>query len=320
MRASLTFGLALLLVTGALSGCGKQSAVTDPTSTGGSSSVEQAAVSATLAATPELVDDDLAEDTDPVTLGGAGGALAAIQPLRFWRVIDDVDRAFVFVFADTDSTGRPTTAHVTVNKYLTGSFNVLVSTAADPASAPDSDSVAVVRKVLADHGVHRVLLKRVPLGNSTQTAWRVVAASGARITSFDPRSARVTPAYGNTRILSVRVQASGTDTTITDPLGLFRLRGITRVDALEPVTLTVTTKAADDVVVLKWRGAKFRFRDNGDGTHTGVWRAPLRAGVGHVGIDAFARGTLFDDAAPYDSQAWVLPYVVTPSLLAEYMP
>lgn len=321
MRAPLTLGLALLLALGALSGCGKQSNLTDPSSTTGSSSLEQAEVSAVLATTPELVDDDLAEDPDQVTIGGAGGALSAIRPLRFWRAIEDVDRSFVFVFADTDSTGRPTTAHVTVNKYLEGTFNVLVSTSLAPATTPaDTDSVAVIHKPLADHGVRKLLLKRIPVGASGRTAWRVAAASGARITSFDPRSTRINPAYGETRILSLRVQSGALDTTITDPLGLFRLRGITRVDAMQPVTLTVTTRAADDVVVLKWRGTKFRFQNHGDGTHTGVWRAPARMGVGHVGIDALAHGTLFDDEAPYDSQAWVLPYVVTPSLLAEYMP
>lgn len=320
MRAPLTFGLALVLVAGALSGCGNQPGVTD-LSSGGSTAVDEAEVSATLASTPELVEDGVVEDPDQIALGGgAEGAFAAIRPLRYWRLIDDVDRSFVFVFSDSDSTGRPTTAHVTVNKYLTGTFNILSTTARDPATPPDTDSVAVVHKALADHAVRRVLLKRVRVGNSPRSMWRVAATSGVKITSFDPRSARINPAYGDTRILSVRVQATGLDTTITDPLDLFRLRAITPVNVLEDVTLTATTRAADDVVVLMWRGLKFRFRNNGDGSHTGVWKAPMRMGVGHVGINAMSRGTLFDDAARYDSQGWVLPYVVRPVALAEYMP
>ena len=68
------------------------------------------------------------------------------------------------------------------------------------------------------------------------------------------------------------------------------------------VTLTATTEATDDVVVLLWRGLRFRFANNGDHTYTGRWKAPLMRGVGHVGVNALSHGTLFDDLARYDSQ------------------
>ncbi len=320
MRASLTLGLALVLVAGALTGCGNQSRLTSPLSSGNSSSLDEAEVSAALASAPELVDDAVVGDSDPTTIDGAGTGLAAIRPLRFWRVIDSVDSRFVFAFGDTDSTGRPTTAHVTAHRYLRGQFDILATTNIDPAAVPDTDSVNVMRKRLADHAERHLLLKRVQLGNSGRWAWRVAAISGVQVTSFAPASPNRAPAYGNTRVRSLRVQAAALDTTVTDPLGLFRLRGVVRVDAGEPVTLTVTTDATDDVVVLMWHGLKFRFHNNGDRTYTGVWRAPFIAGLGHVGVNALSRGTLFDDAVPYDSQAWVLPYVVRPTMLAEYLP
>ncbi len=202
-------------------------------------------------------------------------------------------------------------------KYLAGRFNILA------AGAPDStgsDTASVVHKPLADLWVRHLLLKRVRLGDSDRTAWRVAATSGVKVTSFDPRSSRSAPVFGPTHILSLRVQATDVDTTIDDPLALFRLRGVLKFDAGDAVTLTATTRARDDVVVLMWGGLKFRFKDNGDGTHTGVFHLPMMGGLGHVGVNALAHGTLFDDTAPYSSQAWVLPYQVKPSLLAEFMP
>jgi len=51
---------------------------------------------------------------------------AAIHPLRYWRTIRSVDRSFEFAFADTDSTGHPTTAVVTIRKRLLGEAGVAV--------------------------------------------------------------------------------------------------------------------------------------------------------------------------------------------------
>ena len=43
----------------------------------------------------------------------------------------------------------------------------------------------------------------------------------------------------------------------------------------------------------------------------------MLAGVHHLGVNALSRGAIFDDRAPYDSQAWILPYVVRPTELAD---
>ena len=110
------------------------------------------------------------------------------------------------------------------------------------------------------------------------------------------------------------------DTVVTDPLAFFRLKRLLKFDVVDSVKLTVTTGRNDDVVVLIHRGLRFMFRNNGDNTYTGIWRAPRLAGLNHIGVNAFSHGTLFDDALPYDSQAWILPYIVHPMELAEYMP
>jgi hypothetical protein len=111
------------------------------------------------------------------------------------------------------------------------------------------------------------------------------------------------------------------DTTIYDPLAFRRLRQVLRVAPGTQVTLTVTTEAKDDVVVLYHRDRRFRFHNNGDFTYTGVWTTGLpMPGLLHVGINALSHGTLFDDQAPYDSQAWIFPYSVAPETLAEFMP
>ena len=71
-------------------------------------------------------------DLDRVLSASPAGAslrassAAAVRPLTFWRQIRSVERRFEFAFADTDSTGRPTTCVVTVHQHILGTFNLLV--------------------------------------------------------------------------------------------------------------------------------------------------------------------------------------------------
>ena len=150
-----------------------------------------------------------------------------------------------------------------------------------------SGAVIRMRKPIEDHWVRRILLKRIRDGremNPVRGRWRVVASSGVEVTSKD----------ATTSIQSLRVQAAGLDTTVTDPLAFWRLRRIVKENALEPVTLTVTTGASDNLLFLFSRGGRFRFHNNGDGTYSGTWKAPLLRGIHHVGVNAFSNGTLFD--------------------------
>jgi hypothetical protein len=323
MRNRFLLAMSLLAAVGLLAGCGKNT-VNSPDSTSDLASLDQAQVASVVASEPEVVEDGEFESAEITGLGAgadATGALAVVHPLRFWRVITSVERSFEFAFADSDSTGRPTTAVVTVRKSLAGRFNVLTGVPGGDSTAIDS-SVSVIRKPLADRWVRRVLLRRLPAADSTGRVWRVVATSAARVTSRD----------ATTRIASLRVQTAGVDTTITDPLRFFFLRRILKLEPGTPVTLTVTTLRNDDIVVMCRFGHRFRFQNNGDNTYTGVWRVPdLRQGNGpqpgpgrppifHFGVNALSHGTLFDDLAPYDSQAWLLPVVLAPDQVADALP
>ena len=248
------------------------------------------------------------------------GATALVHPLRFWRHIADVRRTFEFTFSDTDSTGRPTVARVTMRKVLRGTFNILNDLAPDDSIPPDSSTVDVVRKPLADLWERHIVLRRVRDGGTGEAEWKVAGVSGVQVMSFDPRSALPRPAVGDTRVVKLRIQSASGDITIDDPLQAFVLRRIPLFNAGEDVTLTATTLRNDDVVVLIRAGDRRRFHNNGDGTYTLFWRAAAEAGVHHLGVNALSNGTLFDDAKPYDSQAWILPYRVAPGEISEYMP
>lgn len=308
--------LLLLLVLGLLllAGCGRDgTGPMSPQTPGGTSAdAEKAEVSAALAESPEAIEDgafETADEWSTETSAARVDALLAIRPLRWWRTIRHVERSFEFTFSDTDSVGRPTKAIVTIHKRLTGSFNIVAGPAGRDSIGP-RDSLQLVRKPLADHWVRRVLLHRVRVGNDARVRWRIAATSGVEVTS---RAAK-------TEIVSLRVQTATEDTTITDPLAFWFLRRIVRVEPGEVVTLTATTLRNDDVVVLMARHGRFRFHNNGDNTYSGRWRAPAEGGLRHVGVNALSNGTLFDDAAPYDSKAWILPYAVRGPAFADYLP
>jgi hypothetical protein len=311
MKSNLHPTLVMLLVTGLLAGCGAQNRITGGET--GATAAEDAEVSSELAANGDLVDEavfeaDLEAQLD-VEVGLDGrprqGEPPALRdslrrpPLRFWRRITGVRRSFEFTYRDTDSTGRPVTAHVTVNKVLSGKFFV--------AKPESGQRPVVVEKPLVDHWVRRLVLHRVPVRGFARPQWRVVGTSGVQITSRP----------GDTRIVSIRIQGETQDTTITDPLALFRLRGVLKLDASDSLRITVTTLRNDDVVVLQMRDRHLPFRNNGDNTYSFRLRVPRLGGVHHLGINALSHGTLFEARAAYDSQAWILPYVVPPTELAD---
>lgn len=291
-----------------LAGCGRSTGPLAPSSAAGAN---QSTASTELARHPELIEEATygADTQSPVASagGGASGVAAAIRPLFFWRQILHVERSFEFAFADTDSTGQPATAEVTIHKQLSGWFNV-VARDTTPDGAPAEGHV--IRKPLSDHWVRRVLLRRVHTPDADFRPWRIAATSGVEVTSRD----------AETRIRSLRVQSGALDTTLTDPLAFFRLRRLLRLDPETDVTATVTTLRDDDVVVFYLGDRRFRFHNNGDHTYTATWRTSAFEGVRHFGVNALSNGSLFDDRAPYDSQAWILPFVVAPTEMADLAP
>jgi hypothetical protein len=334
-RSRWTALILFALAGSALTGCGKSNPVA---STGaGSRAMDQAQVTETLARTAPVIDDGLMESADQVALSSASpaGSFALIHPLHYWRHITHVDRTFEFAFSDTDSTGRPRRADVTVRKLLAGTFNILFD--ATPGDSNLFDSLAVVHKPLHDRWERHILLRRIPqnhhegdsvMHDSTgegedenEDEWKVAAVSGVDMRSYDPDSSSPgNLAFGNTEIVSVRIQSASGDTTINDPLKYFFLRRIPAFNPGENVTLTATTKSNTDVLVLMRSGWRRRFHNNGDNTYTIFWTTSLEDGVHHFAINALSNGTLFDDSAAYDSDAWIFPYRIRPTELADFMP
>ena len=309
MRSLIRTTLFLPLALGLVAGCGKSG---DPLAPDPGAADDQTQVQQTLDAHPEMAQDGVYGNEGSTSVGSdaPAGSLAAIQPLTYWRTITSVDRRVVIDFSDPDPNGRPTTALVTIHRQLHGSFNILTG------DVPEDSARSVVRKRLNDHWVRKVLLKRVLPTPSDSAAddrggrrWRIAALSGVEVTSKD----------ATTQIVGLRIQGGGLDTTIADPLALFRLRGVLKFEARTELTLTVTTTRNDDIVILHHRDRRFRFHNNGDNTYTGVWSVGAIAGLQHVGVNALAHGTLYDDADPYDSKSWILPYVVRPTELAEFV-
>lgn len=286
-----------------LAGCGHSGQALEPAI--GGASTDEAAAQEELARHPELTEEAVYQSE--AQIDATAGAAAAIDPLFFWRQILRVERAFEIAFADTDSAGRPVTAVVKVHKRLYGWFHVVAAGDAPEGSPTEGRDV---RKPLHDHWVRRVLLKRVDPTGSDRRPWRIAAVSGVEITS---RAAE-------TRIASLRIQSGTLDTTVTDALAFWRLRRMLRFEPETEVVLTATTLRDDDDVFLYAGDRRFRFRNQGDGTYTATWGVRARAGVHHFGVNALSRGTLHDDEAPYDSQAWILPFVVAPTELAELAP
>ena len=301
--------LAVLLLTGFLSGCSSDNG-TEPSGIAPTAQEpSQADLLEALIPAGALIDEDLFVDaTETALSGSAPGSQEAvaspIQPLRFWRHITDVRRSYEFAFADSDSVGQPTTAIITVHKRLSGTFHIV------PEPENEGDPRTVIRKELRDHWVRRVKLHRIARPDDTRERWRLAAVSGVKVTSRDATS----------EIVSVHVTAGDLDATLTEPLAFFNLRRILRFDAGAEVTLTVTTTRSDDVVLLYRSGHREKMTNNGDNTYTATFPAGDLEGWRHFGVNALSHGTLYDDELPYDSKAWILPYVIASTPEVDYLP
>ncbi len=302
--------LALVLATTLFGGC-SDSPVNPQTQSAG----DEAAIAGSLSAAPDFLDDGLFDAGAQTNLAPSlrsghaapGAANVAVEPYFFWRSITGRTRSFEFAFADSDTTGRPTTAVVTIHRTFTGTFNIVPRDPANP-ELPDSDRV--IEKPLEDRWVRRFLMKRIDLGPGLRPAWRLAAASAVEVTSKDATSL----------ITSVRVQTATKDTTLTDPMAFIHLRHVLRFAPEDTVTITVTTPRTDDVVLLYHHDHRVRLANQGGGIYTGKFRAGLFNGWRHFGVNALTHAALFDDTAAYDSKAWIYPYVVMGGPDVEYLP
>jgi len=280
----------------ALAGCGRSTAPVQ--SAAGSSAPagsDQQQVATVLANNPQYVNEDAWQSSNPQTFDGAG--YAAIRPLRFWRTITSATRTDDTQFGDPDSAGHPTLALVTVHRELMGQLNI-VAGSVDPTDTTRH----LVQKPLDDLWSRKLVLRRGLDPRDGRVRWHLVGTSGVEVHTQG----------GSTHIASVRIQSGDLDTTITDPLELHRLMRVVLVEPGQPVTLTATTGNASDVVLFYGYDMRRRFKGNGDGTFTFTFPAGRSPGLHNFGVDALSNGTLLDDQAPYDANAWIFPFVTDP--------
>lgn len=284
----ITVALAAVLTAG----CSKS-----PTSPGAPASPsDQAQVTTTLAQADSLVDDPIAASTlqglaSSMRQAGLASIQAAITPYRWWQVVSGVTRTWSFAFSDTDSTAHPFLCVATVTKHVTGSLVIV----------PQSDTMTTITKPLDKTYTRKVLLQRLLINGAR--VWKVV-----EVTGFSGG----TPAPNNTsQIVSIRLVATGVDTTITDPLQFFSLRHVIRFAASDSVHLTVTTTRLDDPVFIHLNGIyRWRLRNNLDHTYSTEWKTSAEGGWRHMGIQVLTHPSLYDDTAAVDTRAWHFPFRV----------
>jgi hypothetical protein len=306
MKNHVGLALVLLLAAAALAGCGKSTKPSSPAGAigsvsgggsgsggGGATVVDGVQINDAMAANPTVVDDGLTLSPAPMVMPEAPLGMGWYRPFRWWRSIDSTTRVVDIKYGDPDASNKPTTAVASITRHLYGTFNIVRADSAMTAAA-----VHVVRKPLEDVWERKLAFKRDTMG--TRPGWHIVGTSGVLVTSVK----------ATTEIKSLRIQSGARDTLITDPLQLHRLPHVLCFRGFAPTHLTVTTGRPDDIVVLYRSEERRRFTNNGDGTYSLDFLAADFGGLEHFGVNALSNGTLMDDKAPYDSQAWLLPFAV----------
>ena len=282
----------LSLVLGAVlaSGCSKSSNPVAPAPPS-----DQSQVDATLTAAASLVEDGLAESSiqgSATALSRATVVQAGIAPYRWWQNVTNVTRTWTLAFSNTDQTGHPNQCIATLNEHITGSLVIV----------PLSDTTSRITKPLDKTLTRQVMLDRLLIGGIH--VWKVVEVTGAHVQTLAPNN--------TSHIVSIHVVASGVDTTLTNPLQFFSLRHVIRFATSDSVHLTVTTSRTDDPVFIHLNGIyRWRLRNNLDGTYSTAWQTSAWGGWRHFGIQIMTHASLYDDAAPFDTEAWHFPFRVT---------
>jgi len=288
MRRLRVLGVAsLLATTSLLTGCFDENSA-------GSGSTEDAQDENAIEESMSL---DIADYAEPDVFlygddaGDDAGTRAQINTIRWWRELVDVDKTIKVVISRNDG---PPVADVSIVCDVTGLLHLV---------AGEASTQSEVVKDFQNRAARSLYFERQgPPRQHPRRGWKLRALSGALIES--PATTR--------NIHSVRVQVGALDETITNVTDLVRLEDILRLPPNSEVTVTVDTGDATDSVYLHVRRHHLRFAltNNGDGTHTGVYRTGEGRGPRHAVIDVLSNGTLFDDSAPYDNIAWGIPYVI----------
>lgn len=314
-----------------LAGCAQMNPTSNTTSDPAARYAAEPGVQSSTQALPDEFETSTYEDgaaakpdiTDPgfASVTGSPQTDAAIEPAFWFRLIRSHERRFTIEFEHPDT--MTVVAHVKVTDRLLGTFNVITK--------PDTTSGQIterswIKKPLADTGVRNAVFVRHRLDDSNAAAetedredgfrdgwspWRLAAISGAEITSDN----------GTRAIQSVEIQSGTLDVTVTDPLALVRRADLPRIAPSARVHVIATTGDATDVLVLYTRWGRMRMRPGAvPGQFEAHFLAPAEGGLRHIAVNALSHGTLFDDALPYDSKAWGIPFVVGPTPVATSQP
>ncbi len=300
--------LVLLACCALFAGCGgKSSTVPTPPSPPN----DAALVSAAVLADPTLLRDDMYENTEgsALSIGGpiVAGPRAAVRPINFYRMYTLADRTVGVTFSDSDAAGRPRRADVQVNRDLTGRLNIWVA----PPPGEISDTTHMVHKVFRDAWARQLRLVRVvdPTAPDSATHWVLQSASAMTVMSNPAQVA----------IRSVTLQAffgNPFQLLITDPTTLMTAATRPVLPAGSYLTVRIFTGVNGQTAFLYSLDRRVNMVANGPGIYEGaMYIDPSTASLPHryFAVNVLSHDTLFDDALPYDSATWIIPYEVGPA-------
>ncbi len=227
---------------------------------------------------------------------GAGAPPAAFGELRVTSRLTAGAPAIDVAYGARDEAGRPRSATVIVQRWITGTLEVR------RADAKGRDQVT--SKVVRDSCARQVTLRRVA-DASGASHWRIAAVSAL---------VRLTPA-GRASLplvdLNTHAVSSGFLSVISDLDEL----------AVLPQTCAVSTPGDEvqvfvggldaDAVVTVFVGDQCVIAKPVDGSHSvATVKLDGPSGLRQIGVTVFPRRTLVDATAPADSRTWVLPILV----------
>jgi hypothetical protein len=232
-----------------------------------------------------------------------GGTFGEIEPLLWGRQILGHPDPQISLEVIGDS------AYVAWESHNTGYFNIF---AWDPDSGQSGEWV-FVKKGLTEIVRISAVFKRTGQAGDPYRGWDLYAISGAWATS-DPENSRTV------NIDSLRIQSTSyPDTVFTTPLEITPILQTLTFAPGESVTLTLYSNDVDASVFLHiLRNAKpYHIRipftyNNNNGTYTGTWNVEQIPAVRLAVFDILHKNTLEDDVYHYDSNLWLLFYLVHP--------
>lgn len=264
-----------------------------------------------------LVENDELFTKDATMLNDGAGALAkiaaALNVVKWGRKIDSVNRSKVF------ETLNDSTVLVTITTQWSGKIWLRVR----ELTGKDT----ILYKNFAETAVRKVKFQKNDTAKTRLHRWRLREVSALQ--------GGTTNAQGIT-IQKVTFYTNDDTVEITDPLATYFIDGAVgrfRLRAFAPalsrpfkIQVTVVSSDPDSDLVVAHRPFVFNnswsYRspmtllsstDNGNGTYTRVYEHSWNGawlGRHHVMVGAIPRNAIYDDATPFSSQIWGIPFIV----------